>query len=493
MKKLFLTLIFCISFGFLNAQNLSALYNNCAFFIPNEGPYVETYLLFDASTLQFKQEAENKYKATIEITMELKRNDSVEFFNKYELNSPEISSLDNKYFSFLDIQRFAVRNGIYTLNLTLQDKNVEANKYSFSDKISVYFSENEISFSDIQFVSEYSPTKEENILSKNGFDIIPMVGSFYPQEINRLTYYCEIYNVSKVLPSITHYVLYSYVEVAETGFKFDFLQRMKREKVANTNPTLSSFDITDLPSGNYNLVLEIRDMENQTVAYAKQYFQRSNPGKGRAVDSLYSSGFNFTSLIQNDSLLLEYIQALDVIASSGEQIFIRNDAKLSTLKEKQEFFHRFWINRNYLDPELEWLEYKKLLDVVQNNFSTKRKAGYKTDRGRVYLKYGPPNYIIDEKFKTAIVSESDIYGNVKKQQLTYLPYQIWRYDLLQNNESNRRFVFWSPQSTTADYDLLHSNVTGELYDLYWEEKLSRGQLQKDEIGEAGRQFERGYY
>jgi hypothetical protein len=68
----------------------------------------------------------------------------------------------------------------------------------------------------------------------------------------------------------------------------------------------------------------------------------------------------------------------------------------------------------------------------------------------VYLKYGPPNQIVDRP------SEPSAY-----------PYQIWHY-YKAANFSNKRFVFYMPDLGTNDYDLLHSDVTGEYKNYRWE-------------------------
>lgn len=91
--------------------------------------------------------------------------------------------------------------------------------------------------------------------------------------------------------------------------------------------------------------------------------------------------------------------------------------------------------------------------IVNNSFSTLKIKGYKSDRGYVFLKYGPPNEI--EKFPFT-------------QQ--YYPYEIWHY-YSTNNQYNVDFIFYSRDLVTNFYQLIHSTAKDELYDPRWKLKL----------------------
>ena len=88
--------------------------------------------------------------------------------------------------------------------------------------------------------------------------------------------------------------------------------------------------------------------------------------------------------------------------------------------------------------------------IVNDEFGTKLKKGYETDRGRVYLQYGPPNKLVD------VPSEPNAY-----------PYQIWFYYHI-GNFNNRKFVFYNRDLSSNDYVILHSDMTGEVYNRQWD-------------------------
>ena len=119
MKKILiiaaLVSIFNSQFSICQAQ-MQAVFAYSTFYAPKmDMPYVETYLSFDAWTMQFVQQESGTYRATAEVLTVLKQGDSVCYVKKYDLNSPAVASLDALDFSFIDVQRFSVRNGIYDL------------------------------------------------------------------------------------------------------------------------------------------------------------------------------------------------------------------------------------------------------------------------------------------------------------------------------------------------------------------------------------------
>ena len=72
-----------------SGEGISALFGYSAFFLPESNqPYVETYLNFDAKTLVLSPEPNGQYRATVEVTILVKKGDTVAYVKKYDLNSP---------------------------------------------------------------------------------------------------------------------------------------------------------------------------------------------------------------------------------------------------------------------------------------------------------------------------------------------------------------------------------------------------------------------
>ncbi len=484
---------------------MQAVFGYSTFYAPQtDMPYVETYLSFDAWTMQFKPTGEGTFRATAEVLTVLKQGDSVCYFKKYDLNSPTVGSLDELDFSFLDVQRFSVRNGIYDLEITISDKGSERPSATVVEKLVVNYDKQHPTLSSVQLMASATPTVKENVLSRGGYDMEPYVSDFFPEQVEKLNYYFEVYNIDKEVGR-KQFLVSSFVEQAETGTRYMGMQPVGRKyNGASQVPVYGSLDIKALPSGNYNLVVELRNSKNELMLYKKVSFFRSNPGV-KAAEELSDFTGTFVGGYNDEEQLNIYLDALYPIASEREKQVSRDMIKRPGVEEKQAFLYRFWQVRYPLNAEGEWLKYKERIDYVQANFSYPRTLGIHTDRGRVYLKYGPPDFVRDEKnyvsaparkvasnFNTLDETSYGKTGDEGTQgHVFYLPYQLWRYNKLPNDDPERVFLFWD-EHRSGYYTLLNSNARGEVQEVGWERRLSRNQLDENIIGEVGLQFERGY-
>ena len=557
---------------------MQAVFGYSTFYLAEQQqPYIETYLQFDAWTMQFKEVA-GGYRASAEVTIVLSQQDSVCYAKKYELSSPMVESLDKLDFSFMDVQRFTAKNGIYDLTLSLKDKGSEANPSVVTEKMVINYDSRKPSMSSLQLMASAKPTVSQNILSRGGYDMEPYVSDFLPEQVKQLNYYYEIYNID-VEVGKKAFLTMAYIEDRETGHRHEDMQQVNRRNGAASIPVYGSIDISELPSGNYNLVAELRNRDGQTMLYKKVPFYRSNPGvKGKELSEFSTT---FAARYTNEKDLDTYLEALYPVASPMENSVIAELVKRPGLEEKQAFLYRFWQRRSAMNPEGEWLKYKERIDYVQEHFSypitnkeqfersleqamrsskryqrlkdslsynqiraifdekvkmrvlSKRgkvdtvmspwdsivyhkllvsTPGIQTDRGRVYLQYGPPDFIRDEKnyvsanrigsnneqapnlLQMGNANENEIkgvYTGTSQGHVFYLPYQLWRYNKLDTDDPNRVFLFWD-EHRSGYYTLLNSNARGEVQDPGWERRLCRQQLAEGVVGEVGEQFNRGY-
>jgi GWxTD domain-containing protein len=117
---------------------------------------------------------------------------------------------------------------------------------------------------------------------------------------------------------------------------------------------------------------------------------------------------------------------------------------------KQQFFWNFWTKRDSLSPVNAYQSYMQEVKKVNKAFSTQVNPGFETDRGRVYLQYGPPNERLAETHEPS--------GS---------PYEIWQYYDLPGRESNVKFVFKNQNVATNEFRLIHSDARGEVNNPRW--------------------------
>ena len=107
--------------------------------------------------------------------------------------------------------------------------------------------------------------------------------------------------------------------------------------------TLADLDITDLPSGNYNFVIEVRNRMNELLAVKESFFQRSK-GAAPVSESGMISYNNidvrntFVADYTSKDTLAEYIRCLYPICSTNENTFATNQLEMADLKLMQQYF-----------------------------------------------------------------------------------------------------------------------------------------------------------
>lgn len=461
MKKIVSILILLSFFSFSYGQKamLRAYLSHASFFSPESGPYIETYLSILGKSVQFIKTDNGKFQGSIQVTMLFKQNDSIRQFLKYNLQTAVIEDTSKIDFLVFDQQRLAIPSGDYQLELQLADNNRTLPAFKAVEDLSVNYTPHNINFSDIELVDSYTQADEKSKMAKSGYDFIPYQDNFYPQSVNKIKFYSELYNTSDLLGSQAPFVTTASIQFFETGKAVDNYFRIKRETSNKVNVVFNEFDITDLPSGNYNLALSVRDKENKEIASKSMFFQRSNPGIKFNTEALQNVAVtnSFVSNMTQLDTLREYIRMCSPIASSNEKLFIQFNTDNSDLKTLQQFLLNFWTQRSPVDPESAWVQYYLTVLGVNQEFSCTNKKGYETDRGRVYLQYGPPNERIKE------LMNPDAY-----------PYEIWQYYQI-GNQSNQKFVFYTRDMALSDFVILHSTLIGEIKNVSWQYDIKRSQ------------------
>lgn len=453
MKKLLFILLSIAIYGHIAAQNITAYFYHSNFNTSENKPYVETYLSVIGNSVKFSKNLNGKLQGIIEVSVAFRQGDEIKAARKYNLLSPEVLSDTLEKPNFIDQQRYSLPPGEYDIEMEIKDKNKESKPFLTSEKVKLAFPDTGIVLSDIQLIESYSKAEKQGVLTKSGQDLVPYVADFYPENMEKINFYCEAYNTQKSLGENEKFVFGYYIEKFETGTKMNNYGFFAKQITNKVNPFLGSFNIKDLPSGNYNLVIEAIDKTNSLRASKKIFFQRKNIYGKLSMEDIASMTIEktFVSYIHNIDTLKEYIRCTWPISTDSERKFSDNVLGNNDLKFLQQFFYTFWINRSAFEPEYAWNEYYKRVLSVNKAYGTPRFKGYETDRGRVYLQYGSPD---------------DITKN--ETDPSSYPYEIWQYYKLNNGQTNRQFIFYDRDLGSNNYRLLHSNVRGETYNPRWQ-------------------------
>ena len=456
MKRFILISLMVVLGITANAQNkktLNSYISYATFNVIEDGssPYVETYITFDKGSLVYVKNSDGQYSATVNVTIMFKQGEAVKNFGKYSLSSPAVSDTANINGFFMDMQRYVLENGTYSLEVILEDENNKGdNPFRVEDQLIMDFPD-KFCFSSILSLESYSKAEKETSTSKNGYNLIPMIMPFYPETMNKLMFYAEIYNAKKQLGENEKYLLNTYICAFETGTKLNNFYFTKRMNAKDIDVIINSMDITNLPSGNYYLVLEARDRNNDIIGLNRYFFQRSNPYY--QVDNSMLATINiddvFSGKINNVDTIREYIKTLSPISTLVEREYAEELVGTNDIKTMQQYFYIFWSSRDKIDPRQAWLDYYGQVKRVNASFTTLTQKGYESDRGIVYLKYGTPDRIVQS------YNEPGAF-----------PYEIWHYYAL-GTQRNKKFVFMTRDIVTNDFKLIHSDAVGELNNFRW--------------------------
>ena len=462
MKKIVVVALFFTLIADVEAQ-ITAYFSHCGFNTPDNKPYMETYLSVFGNSVSFKKNAKGQYQGMVEVEILFSKNGAIKASKKYNLLSPEINDTIHRP-NFIDQQRFPLDTGKYEIELSISDKNINGKKYSSKNYVQLDYSESVVSISDIQLLSSFTKAEKQSIITKNGFDLVPFVSDFYPETMSELSFYAEVYNTKTVLGENEKFLINYQIQSHESGKPLAKYIAFKRETTGSVAVILSKFNITDLPSGNYDLVIDIKNKDNKSVAHKQIFFQRKGVIAKISPEDLANLEIEntFASKIHGKDTLKEYIRCLRPISSGAEKEFADNQLKLADEKLMQQFFYNFWQSRSAFSPEEAWNYYFQDVKTVNKKFGNHIRKGYESDRGRVYLQYGPPEK--REEFPNEPAS---------------YPYEIWVYYRLNDKsksnpaQTNKQFIFYEVNLAMNDYQLLNSNAISETADANWEMKLHK--------------------
>ena len=456
MRKLFFVSLMMSLVAFAAAQEkpITAFLTTTSFDVPSVSPFVENAIAFDPYSVTYTEFETGKYKASVEITTIFRSNDTIRAFSKIALDSPVITDTTAARTAFINQQRFILPAGKYDMEINIADLNApEPKSFTTTQKVFVNFNDELPAMSDILLVDTYTKATSQSECTKSGYDFVPRVSSFYPDNTSKLLFYAELYNSDKLYAD-GKYIANYHISSAETLEELKDLSFSQRVDVAPVNVLLRSVDISKLPSGNYYLVVEMRDRTNSIIASNSIFFQRSNVAVDQQLaDYQTLDNGEFAHMTLNLDTIKEFVRCLGPLMTDSERdytkILLRGDDTLAM----RQFVYNFWLQRSPNDPQQAWNEYYAQVKRVNLSFSTRRKKGYDTDRGYIYLKYGTPDKIVQE------YNEPGAY-----------PYEIWHYYQIKNAH-NKRFVFMSKDNATNHFSLIHSDMVGEIYNYRWQMEI----------------------
>jgi len=451
----FILLLFCTTF----AQKLSALIDYKSYYdaTTNE-PYLEISSFINGKTATYISDNQGKFEAEVRIIVQAFQEDLLINQLDYILVSEKFEDYDpSTKPNFGDVQNLQLPNGEYILQFSVQDMHADMKPMHYTDVAVLNYPQDNVSISDISFYRNVSREPQGDIFDKYGFSLTPLFYGYVPEDLYNLPFSCEIYNTEKLVGNNEPITIKSYITCFENNLMpYPEARYVTQTKAKPVVVTIGEIGIFKLPSGNYNLIIDVFNKDSVLLATNSNFFQRSNPGITLNLEDITSVNVEntFVDQIKDTMQLLEYVRFLYPISTPVEREFYSARMKLISAESLKKFFYAFWLKRDPANPEKAWLEYLEKVKHANKAFGCKLVQGYRTDRGRVYLQYGPPNSIVESPYSPHAY-----------------PYEIWHYYYCVD-QSNVKFIFYNKDLVSNDYELLHSDKKGELQDPYWQIRVT---------------------
>ena len=355
------------------------------------GSRLDVYVQVPYQTLQFVQ-VNNSYDAAYEETVSILDKDNNLVAEKLstekvqQLTFPETS--DPSRYS-LTQRFFTVAPGRYTVVVQVRDEDTRKSQVSKRDIEVRSMRGSDLAISDMMLVSRLR-------LEGNKKTLLPNVSGNVADLPEGFYLFCEVYNRTS---SDTLHFTYK-VNNAKNEEKLH--ESFSQEAVQGRNQVFVRINSANLPMGRYSVSLHATTRGNVPAeASSSRSFVVQWSGMPLVIDDLNAA-----------------VDQLSYTAESGELDYIR---KAPSAEEKKKRFYEFWKKRDP-SPNSERNEameqYYGRVAFANKNFSHYT-DGWRSDRGMVFIMFGPPSNVDRHPF------DSDAK-----------PFEVWYY-----NDLNYRFLF----------------------------------------------------
>lgn len=464
--------------------------------------HAEVHIAVDGESVVYRlQEEDSTFQASVNIRLalfKLQGGDSTQVFQD-ELNLLSAKLTDTTQnaqrspFIYVQAEPPALEDGRYVLRAELTDNHVNNGRRSQAVREFDILptAVNQFRFSDVKFFVDQrerlNPMKQLFSLKQLRNNFIPFVtnATFFNKE--SLRFYVEVYNVDRILGAQDDYFLRA--RIMQRGEPIYSIPEVALAKpVSFYNSFYDELDISLLPSGTYYLQVEVVDNtnnQNKTVRSMSEKFYVINSRKDPGFDTYVAGKYGADIFAEySEEELNTYLRTLVPISTEQErrfietllrpsdpvpqdrtdfltQLFTGDQSGRERQLQKRNYLYSFWEKRKETPNQSVaslWNSHLVAVKYCNQHFGSDLREGWQTDRGRVFLKYKIPSDL--ERFP----SEPNM-----------VPYERWQYDRL-DQQSKVEFIFYDPD-LTDEYQLLHSNKYGEVYNPRWQEQLlNRGRV-----------------
>ena len=347
------------------------------------------------------------------------------------------TSVFSRGMNLVGLHRLELTPGDYLVRVLVRDRFDPERRDSISIRLPIrLFGTTAPVLSDLEFASVIRQGTSGGLFYKNTLDVVPNVGGMFGED-QRCNYYLEAYNLTAGSDTGQFVVR---TNVLDAVGKEIITRDRPRRRVGESSVIVDNLPVKDLRTGTYTMVVSLLDHEGKPASSASRKLYVYNATLG--VDSsLLRAASSMPMYMSMDEAELDHeFQWCRYTAMDNEKT---QYASLKGLEAKRKFMSDFWRQRPLGMRE----DYLARVAYANTNFRVLSRDGFKTDRGRVHIIYGPPDDVDRHPNETEV-----------------RPYEIWSYNNIQGGVI---FVFVL-RNAAGDYELVHSTHRDELHDENWD-------------------------
>ncbi|MBL8005408.1 MAG: GWxTD domain-containing protein [Candidatus Kapabacteria bacterium] len=423
------------------------------------------YSFIDTSLVYTKNSQSNTFvgNAIINVQIKNKVHSVPEINYDWSIQQMQYKPTIDTLGTYIGQKNFQLGFGEYTVTVTSYDPLDSATKKVYNFDVFIQrFSANQPKLSDIELATDIiqiAEKSQENSSEfyKNGSLVIPNPSHEIASSSPMLKFYTEVYN-TKSIESGKYFLNYK----IENSLNKEVVS-IPIEKESTNEPIFLNdvIPLEILPSGIYYFYVQLIYSRNDTTLMTekRKKFYIINPNNlPNEVEEFLTEEeqflrSEFSSLSESETDI--EVEKLKILLPKNQLDVVKS---LSETKAKQKFLYQYWSR---LDPDPLTSINEKYEEFKENvRYSNKFyknpiiKDGWRSDRGRVRLKYGVPTQI------DLRIASSDAR-----------PHEIWFYQTLEG-QANVIFVFVEVGGVNR-YVQVHSTHFNELREDNWFERYAR--------------------
>ena len=330
----------------------------------------------------------------------------------------------------------ALEPGEYRLRMEITDANSGKQGVAELSFEARDFSKPELCLSDLQLSTSIQPDTSSAAFVKNGFNILPHSTRAYGKTSPLLYFYFEIYNLSTPADSFeVHYLI--------SNRSGKVLRRMPTKRALAQGS--SSVEVGGLNVASFADSVLILQVEAKEL----------NSARAASTECAFFKTMELPPAISEAEQRIQSFSKDELKAHIDRIQYLLRDEDKKMLHDleppaQKSFLAQFWkqLDPNPQTPQHEyWKEYFARIDYANEHFTSGFTQGWKTDRGRVVIKFGIPNEV--ERFPTQTNSK---------------PYEVWQY----YQDGRKQFIF-ADIDGLGKYELIFSSDERELTRPDWKE------------------------